>query len=348
MARLPLPGRGTGPRVVALGGGHGLAASLAALRLVVEDITAIVTVADNGGSSGRLRRDFDVLPPGDLRMALAALCDDSEWGHIWRDVLQHRFVGDGDLSGHALGNLLIVTLWQQHSDPVRGLDLVARLLGARGRVLPMASTPLQMRARVRGDDPARPDEVTEVAGQVEVARTPGLVESVAVEPADPEIPAETLAAIEGATASALNDVWGLGLDRVALAQAGRRAENEAVGAPTGIMDQMASMLGQSDAAIFLDCRTLDAEVTSLGFAAAGLEVLVVDTLVTHAHSTGGYRERRTSCERGAAAKMFCWATSPAPPENQATKPSMPARTTPCWSTSDTTSPPPAASTGRRC
>ena len=198
MARLPLPGRGTGPRVVALGGGHGLAASLAALRLVVEDITAIVTVADNGGSSGRLRRDFDVLPPGDLRMALAALCDDSEWGHIWRDVLQHRFVGDGDLSGHALGNLLIVTLWQQHSDPVRGLDLVARLLGARGRVLPMASTPLQMRARVRGDDPARPDEVTEVAGQVEVARTPGLVESVAVEPADPEIPAETLAAIEGA------------------------------------------------------------------------------------------------------------------------------------------------------
>ena len=138
MARLPLPGRGTGPRVVALGGGHGLAASLAALRLVVEDITAIVTVADNGGSSGRLRRDFDVLPPGDLRMALAALCDDSEWGHIWRDVLQHRFVGDGDLSGHALGNLLIVTLWQQHSDPVRGLDLVARLLGARGRVQPLS------------------------------------------------------------------------------------------------------------------------------------------------------------------------------------------------------------------
>ena len=108
------------------------------------------------------------------------------------------------------------------------------------------------------------------------------------------------AAIEGATASALNDVWGLGLDRVTLAKAGRRAENEAVGAPTGIMDQMASMLGQSDAAIFLDCRTLDAEVTDLGFAAAGLEVLVIDTLVTHAHSTGGYRERREACERGAA------------------------------------------------
>ncbi|MBU4465624.1 MAG: galactokinase [Actinobacteria bacterium] len=107
------------------------------------------------------------------------------------------------------------------------------------------------------------------------------------------------AAIEGATASALNDTWDLGLDRVALAQVGRRAENEAVGAPTGIMDQMASMLGRPDAAIFLDCRTLDANVIDLGFAAAGLELLVIDTGVKHAHSTGGYGERRASCERGA-------------------------------------------------
>ncbi len=108
------------------------------------------------------------------------------------------------------------------------------------------------------------------------------------------------AAIEGATASALNDVWALGHDRVALAQAGRRAENEAVGAPTGIMDQMASMLGRADAGIFLDCRSLDANVVDLGFGAAGLEVLVIDTRVSHAHSTGGYGERRASCEQGAA------------------------------------------------
>ena len=71
----PIP-PGRTPRVVALGGGHGLAASLAALRRVTPDITAIVTVADDGGSSGRLRREFGVLPPGDLRMALAALCGD--------------------------------------------------------------------------------------------------------------------------------------------------------------------------------------------------------------------------------------------------------------------------------
>lgn len=108
------------------------------------------------------------------------------------------------------------------------------------------------------------------------------------------------AAIEGATAVALNDMWGLGADPVTLARAGRKAENEAVGAPTGIMDQMASMLGRPDAGIFLDCRTLDAEVVGLGFAAAGLEILVIDTRVTHAHSTGGYRERREACERGAA------------------------------------------------
>ncbi len=107
------------------------------------------------------------------------------------------------------------------------------------------------------------------------------------------------AAIEGATGTALDDLWGLGLDPVTLAQAGRRAENDAVGAPTGIMDQMASMLGVADAAVFLDCRTLEARSVPLGFAEAGLELLVIDTGVTHAHSTGGYSARRASCERGA-------------------------------------------------
>ncbi|MFG6446141.1 galactokinase [Microbacterium sp. P07] len=109
------------------------------------------------------------------------------------------------------------------------------------------------------------------------------------------------AAIESAVASALNDVWAAGLDRVALARVGRIAENDAVGAPTGIMDQMASMLGRPDAATFLDCRTLETASIDLGFAAAGLEVLVIDTLVSHAHASGGYRERRASCEAGAAA-----------------------------------------------
>ena len=108
------------------------------------------------------------------------------------------------------------------------------------------------------------------------------------------------AAIEGSVASALNDTWDLGLDRVALARVGRIAENEAVGAPTGIMDQMASMLGRADAAIFLDCRSLAASVVDLGFTDAGLQLVVIDTGVKHSHATGGYGERRAACERGAA------------------------------------------------
>src|SRR4051795_10887967 len=105
--------RSAAPAVVALGGGHGLSASLSALRLMTDRITAVVTVADDGGSSGRLREELGVLPPGDLRMALAALCDDSEWGRTWRDLLQHRFKSaaatEASLDNHALGNLLIVT-----------------------------------------------------------------------------------------------------------------------------------------------------------------------------------------------------------------------------------------------
>ena len=107
------------------------------------------------------------------------------------------------------------------------------------------------------------------------------------------------AAIEMATAVALNDLWEVGADRAALARIGRRAENVAVGAPTGIMDQAASVFGETDAAVFLDCRTIEVEQVPLGFAAAGLALLVVDTKVEHAHATGGYRDRRDACERAA-------------------------------------------------
>ncbi len=165
-------------RVVALGGGHGLAASLAALRRVTGDLTAVVTVADNGGSSGRLRREFGVLPPGDLRQALSALCGDDDWGRTWAQVLQHRFVSDGGMDNHALGNLLIVTLWELLGDHVGGLDWVGRLLGAHGRVLPMAVIPLDITASVRGLDPACPERLTTVRGQVEVASTSGQVTAV--------------------------------------------------------------------------------------------------------------------------------------------------------------------------
>ena len=153
MSDLSVHGTRTGPSVVALGGGHGLAASLQALRRVTDSLTAVVTVADDGGSSGRLRRELGVLPPGDLRMALAALCGDDEWGQTWSRVAQHRFRSAGDLHDHAVGNLLIVALWELLGDSVAGLDWVARLLGAHGRVLPMSVVPLDIEAVMAVDQP---------------------------------------------------------------------------------------------------------------------------------------------------------------------------------------------------
>ena len=131
-------------KVVALGGGHGLAATLSALRQITSEITAIVTIADNGGSSGRLREEFAIFPPGDLRMALAALCADDEWGRTWADIMQHRFESSGPLNGHAMGNLLLASLWSDDEDPVIGLDRVGSLLKTVGRVLPMATVPLDI------------------------------------------------------------------------------------------------------------------------------------------------------------------------------------------------------------
>jgi uncharacterized cofD-like protein len=187
-----------GLAVTALGGGHGLAVTLRALRTFCSDLTAVVTVADNGGSSGRLRHELGVLPPGDLRQALAALCRDDEWGRTWASVLQHRFAGAGPLQDHAMGNLLIVALWDLLEGHVEGLDWVGRLLGAEGRVLPMAAVPLDISARVRGADPGRPDDVTVVWGQVQVATTSGRVESVELVPGNPPACPEALEAIHAA------------------------------------------------------------------------------------------------------------------------------------------------------
>ena len=77
---------------------------------VTDSLTAVVGVADDGGSSGRLRTELGILPPGDLRMALAALCGDDSWGRTWQEVIQHRFGGDGELAGHSMGNLLIAAV----------------------------------------------------------------------------------------------------------------------------------------------------------------------------------------------------------------------------------------------
>jgi uncharacterized cofD-like protein len=165
---------------------------------VVEHVTAVVTVADNGGSSGRLREEFGVLPPGDLRQALAALCGDDDWGSTWARVLQHRFRSTGAMHEHALGNLLIVALWELLGDHVDALAWVARLLEAQGTVLPMSVTPIDITATVRGAEAGSPDGLTTVRGQVEVASTIGEVLSVDLVPANPPACPEALEAVAAA------------------------------------------------------------------------------------------------------------------------------------------------------
>ncbi len=192
---LPSGPVGRGPRVVALGGGHGLAASLSALRRVTDNLTAVVTVSDDGGSSGRLRKEFGVLPPGDLREALAALCGDDPWGRIWAEVVQYRFESAGQLNEHALGNLLIVAISELLGDQVAALELVGRLLRAHGRVLPMAVVPLDIEAELTNVDPADPTATRTVRGQVNVATATGRVVSVSLVPADPPACPEAIDAI---------------------------------------------------------------------------------------------------------------------------------------------------------
>jgi uncharacterized cofD-like protein len=165
-------------RAVALGGGHGLHASLSALRLLTTDLTAVVTVADDGGSSGRIRRELPVLPPGDLRMALVALAGTAPQHRYWADLLQHRLGGDGALAGHPVGNLVLTGMLDRGDDVRTSLRLMGELVGAVGRVLPMSLAPLDLIAEADRFDPAEPERVRRIRGQSSIAVTPGRVRSI--------------------------------------------------------------------------------------------------------------------------------------------------------------------------
>lgn len=171
--------------VVGIGGGHGLARALAAIQLVGEEPTAVVTVADDGGSSGRLREEHGVVALGDLRMALFTLARAAPLAALF----QHRF-GSGDLKDHAVGNLLLLALLESNDgDLVAALDAAAQLLDCGGRVLPSTTHPVQLHAQV-GDH--------EVGGQVQVATAREPVRRVWLEPASVEACPEAVAAIEAA------------------------------------------------------------------------------------------------------------------------------------------------------
>ena len=128
-------------------------------------------------------------------MALAALAGDDDWSRTWQALLQHRFPGAGELGGHAVGNLLITALAETTGGVVEALDLVGRLVGARGRVLPASTTPLQIVAQVPGLDPGDPGGLTEVVGQVAVATTAGSVCALRLEPKNPPACAEAVQAV---------------------------------------------------------------------------------------------------------------------------------------------------------
>lgn len=159
-------------RVVALGGGHGLSRALAALRALDVEPTAVITVADDGGSSGRLRQELGVIPPGDLRMALLTLARNRELAA----ALSHRFAA-GALEGHALGNLLLVALAERAGgDFLAGLAEAERLLDVAGRVLPASLEPVSLHGRISGRD---------VSGQVRLATAEAPVERVWADPVPP-------------------------------------------------------------------------------------------------------------------------------------------------------------------
>jgi uncharacterized cofD-like protein len=184
------------PRVVAFGGGHGLAAALGAWRRITSELTAVVTVADDGGSSGRIRREMPVLPPGDLRMALAAMAGAGERGRELAALLQHRLGGTGALAGHPVGNLMLTGLTEmRHGDAVRALGELGELLDCCGRVLPMADVPLDLVARVESTDPDDPARARTIRGQVAIAATPGHVREILLSPPDPPVSPAVLEAI---------------------------------------------------------------------------------------------------------------------------------------------------------
>lgn len=181
--------------VCAFGGGHGLYASLRALRQIPGlSITAIVTVGDDGGSSGRLRAERGVLPPGDLRQALAALAGEDPFAEETARLFQHRFAGTGTLAGHAVGNLVLSGLMELLGDPVAALDHAGFLLRACGRVLPMSPVPVSIEADARDED----GKLVTIRGQHEVAVTGEHVEVVRLLPPDPPACAEAVAAVRRA------------------------------------------------------------------------------------------------------------------------------------------------------
>ena len=183
--------REKGVKVVVIGGGHGLAALLRGLKEYTHNITAIVTVADNGGSSGELRRDLGVLPPGDIRNCLAALSSDEA---LLSQVFQYRFTAGAGLEGHSLGNLFITALSEITGSFEEAVAESGRVLAIYGQVLPSTLSNVELVGEVQDDTT---QEVVEVHGEAELTAYPGRILKVWLDPADsPAYPPTTSAILD--------------------------------------------------------------------------------------------------------------------------------------------------------
>ncbi|MDW8395656.1 MAG: uridine diphosphate-N-acetylglucosamine-binding protein YvcK [Anaerolineae bacterium] len=168
-----------GPRVTAIGGGHGLAALLRGLKRYTSNITAIVTVADDGGSSGRLRREMGVLPPGDFRMCIAALADDES---LVTQLMQYRFGGSNGLSGHSFGNLFIVAMAELTGSFERAVIESSRVVASQGRILPSTLTNVTLCAEYA---PVAATAAPPVRGESSISKVGLPIERVWLDPQDP-------------------------------------------------------------------------------------------------------------------------------------------------------------------
>jgi uncharacterized cofD-like protein len=178
---------GLGPRVVALGGGTGMSSLLEGLREYTARITAVVSVADDGGSSGRLRREFDMLPPGDVRKCLVALSDESL---LLGDLMQYRFHEAGELAGHSFGNLFLTVLWRLTGDFGEAVRQAGRILSVRGRVIPATLDRVSLVAIY--------EDGSQVTGQREISQTAKRIRRLDLKPNPPPASGEIVEAIDEA------------------------------------------------------------------------------------------------------------------------------------------------------
>ena len=177
----------TGPRITVIGGGTGLPSLIRGIKYYSHNITAIVTMADDGGSSGRLRHELGIQPPGDIRNCLVALADSEA---VMQKLMDYRFSSDGQLNGHSVGNMLIAALADIGGDFSRAVEIAGELLAIRGRVIPSTNTDVTLLATTEAGET--------LTGESNVARASGRITSLSLSPPNPQAHPEAVAALKEA------------------------------------------------------------------------------------------------------------------------------------------------------